>query len=225
MKNKPTIEYSIDGPLSQLIIAINCYLTTADEIGVAQMLQMPGGKTAITLLYNPDDPADALDYHKLRLRLGEVEAETGIACEWDYQGRHGPFEVVLMILPTAPAAIETLTDRLFLTPSADGYGRGQAYILDWLKGNTPAIMVPASEYVGKLQNIVEQTEARLAAICQTLGVERPDLNTVPRQKIKHLLTPNIKIPSKALFHTTPDGRVIMDDTEGEAVIIGRLETQ
>jgi hypothetical protein len=166
-----------DHPAQKLIVAVNCYIGTSDQIGVGQIMVLPDGREALVVLYEPRDKTDTDNYGKLRLRLREIEKAGGPAVQWNYEGKHGKHEVCLM--KYHPEHTEQLTDALFMKPSAEGWGSTRPLVVAWLMG--AGVPTTLEEQTAKLEGLRKDIDARAQRVALAAGVDAHDLRIVPVQ--------------------------------------------
>lgn len=68
----PTIEPRSEGPINDLFLAINHYVSTGDHIGEGVALPEPDGRVLIQIPYDPRNATDAEDFKKFASRMAEI---------------------------------------------------------------------------------------------------------------------------------------------------------
>lgn len=70
-----SITPSAEGPLNDLFLAINFYVSTGDHIGEGVAPDLGGGVLLVQIPYDPKNPDDAADFAKFKARMGEIGRE------------------------------------------------------------------------------------------------------------------------------------------------------
>lgn len=61
-----------EGPINDLFLAINHYVSTGDHIGEGVALPEPDGRVLIQIPYNPRNATDADDFKRFASRMAEI---------------------------------------------------------------------------------------------------------------------------------------------------------
>ena len=124
MKEPRTVEIHRDGPIYELLVAMNHYISTGDHIGEGNALidtSKPGpNRLGVVVPVDPKNSIDVRDFELLQLRLTEIAAENGPSVELENHGSMDRFDAWIMFV--AEPLIPALTAALKAKPSAEGWG-------------------------------------------------------------------------------------------------------
>ena len=120
-------------PLSDLLFAINHYISTGDHLGEGSVVMVPPDQVRIMILVNTTLTDDQEDFRRFAARFAELEAEFGIRLEEEGTHHHFIGYSFLISFRQVPTLIERLLER----PSALGWGSLYRTIQQHLK-QTPA---------------------------------------------------------------------------------------
>ena len=116
-----------EGPVSDLFLAINHFVSTGDHIGEGVALPEPGGRVLVQIPYDPGNPDDRDDFRRFASRMAEVgAADPSLAFPVRELGRAPGFTVAGFSVPEADC--RRLARELVRSGGAEGWGTGKAVI-------------------------------------------------------------------------------------------------
>ena len=115
------IDVISEGPVRDLFLALNHYISTGDHVGEGVAMEDHQGDYLFNIAYDPQNAVDAADYIRFRRRITEImEAGAIPLMVTEPDGRRGQFLVAL--LHVKPADVRRLAQELVRSPGAAGWG-------------------------------------------------------------------------------------------------------
>jgi hypothetical protein len=116
-----------EGPINDLFLAINHYVSTGDLYGEGVALDLGGDLRLVQIPYDPKSADDAEDYRKFSVRLGEILQQ--------HRDLAGPLKTLDRLPRFVIAGFEIdegrmrdLARELVRHPGSAGWGTGKALI-------------------------------------------------------------------------------------------------
>ena len=127
-KKSPTrLDTTREGPLNDLVLAINHYVSTGDHIGEGVAMEGADGRYIFTVPYDPAHPDDRADAQRLRLRVSEIAAQyPDLKLEVQEQKLPGKFDYLLLFV--SPADVRRLAAELVRSNGDAGWGTSKPLI-------------------------------------------------------------------------------------------------
>lgn len=128
MAGKPTpLDVTQEGPLNDLILAINFYISTGDHIGEGMALEGKEGEIIVLVPFDPRHPDDRDDARRLRSRLSEIRAATpNLRVKVTEEKTGSQFDILQVSV--SPSDLRPLAAELVRESGAEGWGTCKAVI-------------------------------------------------------------------------------------------------
>ncbi len=122
-----TLDIVTEGPVRDMILAINHYVSTGDHIGEGVAMEGEGGGYLFGVPYDPRNPDDRDDARRLRQRLAEIAAaHPGLSVRTEDHPPAGGFSY--FVVHVRPELARRLAAELVRSSGDAGWGSGKPRI-------------------------------------------------------------------------------------------------
>jgi len=123
----PEIEMHSQGPINDLFLALNYYISTGDHVGEGVAYPLPNGGLAVLIAYAPRELEDADNWRRLEARLEQIRRDESLLLRIEDQGgTPGGFRGMAVIV--ALADLPRLTYLLKAAPGPLGWGSMRSFL-------------------------------------------------------------------------------------------------
>ena len=120
----PTVR-NTEGPINDLIYAVNFYISTGDHIGEGNAAEMEDGQLLIIIPLSKTNADDQADADRLEQRVTEIQSSGAVAVTLERHADTGAFDYLLMKLavkdarPVARELVRQMGGEGWGTPKRD----------------------------------------------------------------------------------------------------------